>query len=51
LIERCQPRRRLHLQIAEDVVLHDEEAVAFRGLQNLEADMRAHVAAGRILHH
>ena len=51
LRERRQPRRGLHLQIAEDVVFYDEEAAALGRLQHLETDMRAHVGAGRILHH
>ncbi len=51
LVERRQPRRGLDLQITEDVVFYDEEAAALGRLQHLETDMRAHVGAGRILHH
>ncbi len=50
LIERRQPRRRLDLQVAEDVVLDDREVVPLGGLQDAEGDMRAHVGAGRVLH-
>ena len=51
LIKRRKPRRRLYLQIAENVVLDDSEVMPLCGLQDFERHMRAHVGSGRILHH